>query len=154
MSQQGVFTDYFHEVESWCESVLHVLDSRAMEVYDVHMLAYKIQTLLDRMKEHEYDTDAEFMYEISDDVEHIQHHLQEVFVQEEEEYELYERGDSERAVPIGGHTLPPLPYPYNALEPYISREIMMLHHDKHHRSYVEGLNKAEDDGRSEKNKSI
>ena len=50
MSQQGVFTDYFHEVESWCESVLHVLDSRAMEVYDVHMLAYKIQTLLDRMK--------------------------------------------------------------------------------------------------------
>ncbi|MEC2395256.1 superoxide dismutase, partial [Bacillus toyonensis] len=32
---------------------------------------------------------------------------------------------------------------YNALEPYISREIMMLHHDKHHRSYVEGLNKAE-----------
>ena len=27
---------------------------------------------------------------------------------------------------------------------------MMLHHDKHHRSYVEGLNKAEDDGRSEK----
>lgn len=143
MSQQGVFTDYFHEVESWCESVLHVLDSRAMEVYDVHMLAYKIQTLLDRMKEHEYDTDAEFMYEISDDVEHIQHHLQEVFVQGEEEYELCERGDSERAVPIGGHTLPPLPYPYNALEPYISREIMMLHHDKHHRSYVEGLNKAE-----------
>ncbi len=43
MSQQGVFTDYFHEVESWCESVLHVLDSRAMEVYDVHMLAYKFK---------------------------------------------------------------------------------------------------------------
>ena len=41
MSQQGVFTDYFHEVESWCESVLQVLDSRAMEVYDVHMLAYR-----------------------------------------------------------------------------------------------------------------
>ena len=47
MNQQGVFTDYFHEVENWCESVLHVLDSRAMEVYDVHMLAYKIQTLLE-----------------------------------------------------------------------------------------------------------
>ncbi len=56
-------------------------------------------------EEHEYDTDAEFMYEISDDVEHIQHHLQEVFVQGEEEYELCERGDSERAVPIGGHIL-------------------------------------------------
>ena len=43
------------------------------------------------MKEHEYETDAEFMYEISDDVEHIQHHLQEVLCRREE-YELYERG--------------------------------------------------------------
>lgn len=46
-------------------------------------------------------------------------------------------------VPIGQHTLPPLPYGYNALEPYISEEIMRLHHDKHHQSYVDGLNKAE-----------
>lgn len=33
--------------------------------------------------------------------------------------------------------------PYDALEPYIDRETMKLHHDKHHRSYVEGLNKSE-----------
>lgn len=46
-------------------------------------------------------------------------------------------------IKIGQHKLPPLPYPYDALEPYISSEIMKLHHDKHHRSYVEGLNKAE-----------
>ncbi|SDI93821.1 superoxide dismutase [Alteribacillus bidgolensis] len=46
-------------------------------------------------------------------------------------------------VPIGGHTLPPLPYSYEALEPYIDRRIMRLHHDKHHQSYVDGLNKAE-----------
>ena len=46
-------------------------------------------------------------------------------------------------IPIGEHTLPPLPYPYNALEPYIDEKTMRLHHDKHHRSYVEGLNKAE-----------
>ena len=46
-------------------------------------------------------------------------------------------------VPIGGHTLPPLPYAYNALEPYIDEKTMHLHHDKHHKSYVEGLNKAE-----------
>jgi Fe-Mn family superoxide dismutase len=49
----------------------------------------------------------------------------------------------EPVVEIGGHTLPPLPYAYDALEPVISREIMELHHNKHHRSYVEGLNKAE-----------
>jgi superoxide dismutase, Fe-Mn family len=48
-----------------------------------------------------------------------------------------------KTVPPGGHTLPDLPYAYNALEPFISEEIMRLHHDKHHRSYVEGLNKAE-----------
>lgn len=46
-------------------------------------------------------------------------------------------------IPAGDHSLPPLPYAYNALEPYISEEIMRLHHDKHHQSYVEGLNKAE-----------
>ena len=51
-------------------------------------------------------------------------------------------------VPIGGHTLPPLPYAYNALEPYISEEIMRLHHDKHHQSYVDGLNKAEKNAKS------
>lgn len=46
-------------------------------------------------------------------------------------------------VPIGEHKLPPLPYAYDALEPYIDEEIMRLHHDKHHKGYVEGLNKAE-----------
>ncbi|KAA6451814.1 superoxide dismutase [Bacillus swezeyi] len=48
-----------------------------------------------------------------------------------------------RMVPIGGHRLPRLPYSYSALEPYISKEIMFLHHTKHHQSYVDGLNKAE-----------
>lgn len=40
------------------------------------------------------------------------------------------------------YTLPPLPYSYDALEPHISREIMMLHHDKHHLAYVNGANAA------------
>ena len=52
-------------------------------------------------------------------------------------------GPAEQSVPIGKHTLPLLPYPYNALEPVISEEIMRLHHDKHHQAYVDGLNKAE-----------
>nr|WP_232345436.1 superoxide dismutase [Paenactinomyces guangxiensis] len=49
----------------------------------------------------------------------------------------------EPRVPIGKHKLPPLPYPYNALEPYIDEKTMHLHHDEHHKSYVDGLNKAE-----------
>lgn len=46
-------------------------------------------------------------------------------------------------IPIGGHRLPPLPYAYDALEPYVDAETMRLHHTKHHQAYVEGLNKAE-----------
>lgn len=46
-------------------------------------------------------------------------------------------------VPAGMHQLPPLPYPYDALEPAISATTLRLHHDKHHKAYVDGLNKAE-----------
>ena len=38
--------------------------------------------------------------------------------------------------------LPPLPYDYNALEPYIDTQTMQLHHDKHHAAYVTNLNNA------------
>ncbi len=40
------------------------------------------------------------------------------------------------------YVLPDLKYDYGALEPHISGEIIQLHHDKHHRAYVEGANKA------------
>ena len=41
------------------------------------------------------------------------------------------------------HQLPPLPYAYDALEPYIDEQTMRLHHDIHHEGYVKGLNNAE-----------
>lgn len=40
------------------------------------------------------------------------------------------------------HELPPLPYPADALEPHIDRQTMEIHHGRHHRAYVDNLNKA------------
>lgn len=40
------------------------------------------------------------------------------------------------------HTLPPLPYPYDALEPHIDARTMEIHHSKHHAAYVNALNAA------------
>jgi len=40
------------------------------------------------------------------------------------------------------HTLPPLPYPSNALEPHIDQQTMEIHHGRHHNAYVTNLNNA------------
>jgi len=40
------------------------------------------------------------------------------------------------------YTVPPLPYSFDALEPYIDAKTMEIHHDKHHGAYVTNLNKA------------
>ena len=40
--------------------------------------------------------------------------------------------------------LPPLPYDYDALEPFVDAQTMHLHHDKHHQAYVDKLNAAVD----------
>ncbi len=40
------------------------------------------------------------------------------------------------------HKLPPLPYAYAALEPYLDERTLRIHHEKHHAAYVHGLNQA------------
>ena len=40
------------------------------------------------------------------------------------------------------YELPPLPYDYAALEPFIDAETMHLHHDKHHQTYITNVNAA------------
>ncbi len=42
------------------------------------------------------------------------------------------------------YVLPDLPYDYGALEPHLNARLMQLHHDKHHRAYVEAANQAID----------
>jgi len=57
-------------------------------------------------------------------------------------------GSPSNETPKGGklmtHQLPPLPYAYDALEPYYDEQTVRLHHEKHHAAYVAGLNKAEE----------
>ena len=40
------------------------------------------------------------------------------------------------------HTLPPLPYPTDALEPHIDQQTMEIHHGRHHNAYITNLNNA------------
>jgi len=41
---------------------------------------------------------------------------------------------------VAKYELPELPYDYAALEPHYSAEVLELHHDKHHKAYVDGAN--------------
>ncbi len=51
-------------------------------------------------------------------------------------------------------TLPPLPYPTDALEPYIDKMTMEIHHGRHHKTYVDNLNKALEGQAGLQNKSV
>jgi superoxide dismutase, Fe-Mn family len=51
----------------------------------------------------------------------------------------------ESFAPVAGkYQLPALPYSYDAIEPYIDKETMEIHHSRHHQTYVDNLNKAID----------
>jgi len=52
------------------------------------------------------------------------------------------------------HQLPALPYPSNALEPYIDEQTMIIHHDRHHATYVNNLNAALEGHADLQNKSV
>jgi len=50
------------------------------------------------------------------------------------------RGFADGQIGVAPLTLPPLPYDYTALEPYIGEQTMHIHHDKHHAKYVATTN--------------
>ncbi len=50
--------------------------------------------------------------------------------------------------------MPPLPYAFDALEPHIDARTMEIHHDRHHKAYVDNLNKAVADAPELAKKSV
>ncbi|ART76926.1 superoxide dismutase [Sutcliffiella horikoshii] len=130
---QLVFKQFLSDVEDWCLEILtsnqgSKEDSRSSWLSEIRGILKRVQ----HAQEQQYIYESDIL-DIKRCVEKTAEGMRNV---------SGSRVNNGR-VPIGQHTLPPLPYPYNALEPYISREIMELHHQKHHKSYVDGLNKAE-----------
>ena len=126
---QQVFRKYLQDTENWCMEILTENGAvRSEWQTEVRDLLFSIQSIQQQTMVQEAE-----VLDIKRQLDEFQQLL---------ELQLPLRQNKGR-VPIGGHKLPPLPYSYNSLEPYISREIMELHHLKHHKSYVEGLNKAE-----------
>jgi superoxide dismutase, Fe-Mn family len=53
----------------------------------------------------------------------------------------------------GKYSLPPLPYDYNALEPLYDEKTVRIHHDRHHATYVNGMNTALEQMAAARNKN-
>lgn len=135
-----VYRNYLKEAKKWCEA-LCALQHELIDLNQVEKWKTKVEKMEDRLSEMGEEEVQLIQREIlALDQEWRQLH-ERLFAEEvKKEKEEQERAEQ---VPIGGHKLPPLPYAYNALEPYIDEETMRLHHDRHHQSYVDGLNKAE-----------
>lgn len=127
--------NYFVEVHGWGKQVLELLYKREEENQGKSELILKVEALLNRV-ENVAVQDEYLAKVVEQEVEEIEQKLSEYL-------SIESAVPKELRVGIGKHVLPPLPYPYNSLEPYISRETMMLHHNEHHQSYVDGLNRAE-----------
>ncbi|WP_249870080.1 superoxide dismutase [Oceanobacillus saliphilus] len=137
-------SEYISSIKKWCEEILETYQASITELRE-HAGIQPLDDWKEQFTRFQEELSTNESLQESDVQERANElfaALQSFFNSEREEVSL-ESEDRVESVPIGGHTLPPLPYRYDALEPYIAEEIMRLHHDKHHRSYVEGLNKAE-----------
>jgi Fe-Mn family superoxide dismutase len=135
-------------MRQWCEDILenfHHYHNELREADD--------SVTLDELKEKFIQFQEELSGEDLIEINEIYQHANELYLQLEDHFERCDynisdktdriQNQADHVVPIGGHILPPLPYRYDALQPYIDKVIMRIHHEKHHKSYVEGLNKAE-----------
>ncbi|WP_042223548.1 superoxide dismutase [Oceanobacillus manasiensis] len=125
--------NYLNELLVWGEEVQQKIDS-------LNLSSDEKDDIKQQLKNWTEDVKANTTRELTSHAEVI------TSLQEEAQrivFSMNQNKGSNNQISYGKHTLPPLPYNYNALEPYISEAIMRLHHDVHHQAYVDGLNKAE-----------
>ncbi len=136
---------YRETLASWCEEIENMykisIEKLTERIEEPELLEWenKLIFLMNEVKTDESLVDDMTLFEQATG---LYDELQSLLQIVEKDLDRKELGDL-NPVPIGEHKLPPLSYPYNALEPVIATEIMRLHHSKHHQSYVDGLNKAE-----------
>jgi superoxide dismutase, Fe-Mn family len=137
VSHQKIYKTYLEEVTLWGKQIRDLLMDDQLNRADMKVFLGKVEDLIGYTESIGEVSDSQVIENVKGQVENLYIEGREFFVEERLDFL------SGNGVPIGEHKLPPLPYDYQALEPHISGEIMKLHHDKHHKSYVDGLNKAE-----------
>ncbi|RBP89538.1 Fe-Mn family superoxide dismutase [Cytobacillus firmus] len=130
--------DYIKEVTKWNKELRDFLDSEDVE--QNNELWQRLDHFTEIMDGVNGPLDIEALEKLQEHVDTLHSDMENYFTNRQQLGNIY---INEPYIPAGKHFLPPLPYDYSALEPHISGEIMRLHHDKHHQSYVDGLNKAE-----------
>lgn len=134
------FEEYFKDVINWNDELKKFLHSENVDQDDeIWKKLDQMTVILEGIKNPEALSQRDLIG-LQFHVENLHNEMETYFRSQHGGGAMYQNVPH---VEAGGHTLPPLPYSYNALEPYISEEIMLLHHTKHHQSYVDGLNKAE-----------
>lgn len=134
------FEEYFQEVVNWNEDLKNMLNSEHVDRNEeIWTKLDGLTAIMDSIQHPENLSEGE-LFALQSKVDELHEDMENYFSQRQQIGTIFMK---EPSVEAGKHSLPPLPYSYDALEPVISEEIMKLHHTKHHQSYVDGLNKAE-----------
>lgn len=141
MEMRGImdrFNKYVKELFDWNEEMRDFLEMEGIN--EVSELWAKLDDFSDLIEGLAHPLSDVDILNLQTKAERLQEDMEEYFKRKQSLGDIWMMNS---VIPAGGHTLPELPYPYDALEPYISKEIMKLHHSIHHQSYVNGLNTAE-----------
>lgn len=134
------FENYIEEVLTWNEDLKAFLHSEEIDrTEEIWERLDELAAVLEGI-EHPESLNEEQLRKLHAQVEDLQQGMEGYYTKRQQLGTMHGSGT---VIGAGKHQLPPLPYSFNALEPYISEEIMKLHYTKHHQAYVDGLNKAE-----------